>query len=116
MADTAKKTKSTATPRQASAVKAKDAEGSKPTKAKARNGIELVAKVEKPKKTRTAATMPRKTTPKKEKVVEISQLVIVSQEMIERAAYQLWLQRGGQHGSALEDWIKAEQELRGRAS
>lgn len=116
MADTTKRIKATATPRQASAEKSKDAEGSKPTKATARKGIELVAKIEKPKKAKAAAAMPRKTTLKKEKVVAISQPEIVSREMIEQVAYELWLQRGRQHGGALEDWIRAEQELRGRAS
>jgi len=114
MADTAKKTKGTATPRQASAVKTKNAEAAKPTKA-ARKGIELVAKIEQPKKAKAPAK-PRKTAPKKEKVVAISQPTIVSLEMIAQVAYLKWVQRGYQHGYALEDWIKAEQELLERAS
>jgi hypothetical protein len=31
--------------------------------------------------------------------------------MIAQAAYQRWVQRGYQHGYALDDWIRAEQEL-----
>jgi hypothetical protein len=35
-----------------------------------------------------------------------------SQEEIARLAYLYWLDRGGEHGSAEEDWLRAEQELR----
>jgi hypothetical protein len=41
---------------------------------------------------------------------------VVSREMIEKVAYQIWVQRGYQHGYALEDWIAAERELLERAS
>ena len=114
MADTAKKTKATATPSQASTKKEKAVEVAKTT-ATPRKGIELVAKVEAPKKTK-AATEPRKTATKKEIVVAVSQPKFVSQEMIEQVAYQIWVQRGRQHGYALEDWIRAERELLERAS
>jgi cytochrome c len=113
MADTPKKTK-TAKPRQASANKTETAEGAKPTKT-TRKGIELVADVEKPKKAKAAAK-PRKSAPKNENVVEISQPAAVSREMIAQVAYLNWVRRGHQHGSALEDWINAEQELMQRAS
>jgi hypothetical protein len=33
-------------------------------------------------------------------------------EEIARLAYLLWLDRGCQHGSAEEDWLRAEQQLR----
>ena len=32
---------------------------------------------------------------------------------IARRAYELFLQRGGGHGHDIEDWLAAEQELRG---
>jgi hypothetical protein len=32
-------------------------------------------------------------------------------EKIATRAYQLWLDRGGPHGSPEEDWLHAEQEL-----
>ena len=115
MADTAKETKVAATPRQASASKVKATEAAKPTTT-SRKGIELVAKVEVPKKAKAAATKPRKTATKKENVVAISRSKVVSPEKIGQVAYQFWAQRGYQHGHALEDWIKAEQELLGRAS
>ena len=35
-------------------------------------------------------------------------------EEISRRAYELWVRRGGVGGSAQEDWLRAEQELRGR--
>jgi hypothetical protein len=115
MANPVKKTKATATPRQASAKKVKVAEVAKPT-TPVRKRIELVAKVEVPKKAKAAAAKPRNTPTKKENIVAISQLKVVSREMIEQVAYQLWVHRGYQHGYALEDWIRAEQELLERAS
>ncbi|RPJ61123.1 MAG: DUF2934 domain-containing protein [Acidobacteria bacterium] len=36
-----------------------------------------------------------------------------SLEQIERRAYQIYLQRGGQDGRDLEDWLEAERQLRG---
>jgi hypothetical protein len=118
MADTLKKTmataKATATPRQASAKNMKVAEVAKPTTS--RKGIELVPKVEEPKKAKPAAPKPSKTATKNENVVSISQPKVVSREMIEQVAYHNWVQRGYQHGYALEDWIRAEKELLERAS
>lgn len=40
----------------------------------------------------------------------------VSHEEIARLAHRYWLERGGQHGSHAEDWLRAERELRGKAS
>lgn len=40
----------------------------------------------------------------------------VSQEEVARLAHSYWQQRGHQHGHHMEDWIRAEQELRGKAS
>lgn len=111
MADTAKKTKVAATPRQASASTPKATEPAKPATT-LRKGIELVAKVEAPKKAKTAAT-PRKATTKEDKVIAISK---PSRDVIEQLAYQYWAQRGFQHGYAVQDWLRAERELQGRAS
>lgn len=36
-------------------------------------------------------------------------------EQIAEAAYQRYLQRGGQHGSDFDDWIDAERSLRSRS-
>ena len=118
MADTVKKTmataKATATPRQASAKNMKVAEVDKPTTD--RKGIELVPKVEEPKKANPAPAEPSKTPTKKENVVAIPKLKVLSREKIEQVAYQMWAERGYQHGYALEDWIAAERELLERAS
>lgn len=35
------------------------------------------------------------------------------QERIERRAYELYVQRGNQSGSELDDWLQAEEEVRG---
>jgi hypothetical protein len=35
-----------------------------------------------------------------------------TREEIARRAYELFLERGGEHGHADEDWIQAERELR----
>lgn len=37
----------------------------------------------------------------------------VTEEQIRERAYQLYLQRGRQHGSHEDDWYRAESELRG---
>jgi DUF2934 family protein len=34
------------------------------------------------------------------------------EEHIRRRAYELYQQRGGEHGSDLEDWLRAEAEVR----
>lgn len=40
----------------------------------------------------------------------------VTREQIAQLAHQLWNERGRQHGSHEQDWLRAEQLLRGRAS
>ena len=35
-----------------------------------------------------------------------------SREEIARHAHELYVQRGGEHGKDVEDWVKAERELR----
>jgi hypothetical protein len=35
---------------------------------------------------------------------------------VARLAHRYWAERGGQHGHDVEDWFRAEQELRGKAS
>jgi Protein of unknown function (DUF2934) len=34
-----------------------------------------------------------------------------SEEEIARRAHELYLQRGGEHGKDVEDWVRAEKEL-----
>jgi len=35
------------------------------------------------------------------------------EERIRRRAYELYVQRGNQSGSELDDWLQAEEEIRG---
>ena len=35
------------------------------------------------------------------------------EERIRRRAYEIYLQRGGQEGGELDDWLQAEQEILG---
>jgi hypothetical protein len=37
-------------------------------------------------------------------------------EEVAQRAYELWLKRGGQHGSDQDDWLRAERELSGEGS
>jgi len=37
-------------------------------------------------------------------------------DQIAQLAHRYWVERGGQHGRHEEDWFRAEQELRGKAS
>ncbi len=46
------------------------------------------------------------------KVTEIS----ISREQVALLAHRFWTERGGQHGHHEEDWFRAEQMLRGKAS
>ncbi len=39
-----------------------------------------------------------------------------SDEMIRQRAYELWEQRGRQHGRDADDWYRAESELRGKSA
>ncbi len=36
----------------------------------------------------------------------------IMQEKIARRAYEIYMARGGQHGCDMDDWLKAEAELR----
>ncbi len=40
----------------------------------------------------------------------------VTHEDVARLAHKLWAERGCQHGHDREDWFRAEQEIRARAS
>ncbi|HTB96543.1 MAG TPA: DUF2934 domain-containing protein [Terracidiphilus sp.] len=81
---------------------------------------------EKIKKTRTpkkpTATQSEATAPKATKTVKAatqkSNLTEMkpSPQQIAELAHRLWAERGYQHGHDAEDWIRAEQMLRGKAS
>jgi hypothetical protein len=40
----------------------------------------------------------------------------VSYEQVAMLAHRYWIERGRRHGNHQEDWFRAEQELRGKAS
>lgn len=40
----------------------------------------------------------------------------ISREEIARLAHRYWAERGHQHGHHVEDWLRAERELLGKAS
>ena len=63
-----------------------------------------------------AAAKPRKTAAKKSAVVEIPNHTTISHEEVARLAHRFWAERGHQHGRPEDDWFRAEQQLRGRAS
>jgi len=76
------------------------------------------------KKTRTAAK-PRKTASKggngasSDPIVQnhhASSQERVPHEDVARLAHSYWQQRGGKHGHHMEDWFRAEKELRGNAA
>jgi hypothetical protein len=112
MAEPVKKTKSTAKPRKGSTKKDEVAGAVKTNTAKQ---ADQPAKAEASKKT-TATDMPHIVSAKRDNVVEISKPATVSREAIAQLAYCFWAQRGYQHGDALQDWLRAEQELLHKAS
>ena len=40
----------------------------------------------------------------------------VGYEVIQLRAYEIFIERGGEHGRDLEDWFRAEEEIRNRGS
>ena len=47
---------------------------------------------------------------------ESEQLSPVAMQEIRDRAYEIYLQRGAQHGSDLDDWLQAERELGTRST
>jgi hypothetical protein len=75
------------------------------------------------KATKTAEKKPaaKKTTEVKETVVkakaaEPAKIRAVTDEEVARLAHQYWEERGHKHGDHVADWLRAVQELRGKAS
>jgi len=72
------------------------------------------------KKTKAPAK-PRKAAAKKDNLAEVPVVaapvaIMPSREEVERLARNYWAQRGYQDGYAEQDWLRAEQELRQKAS
>jgi hypothetical protein len=67
---------------------------------------------------RRASAMPQ-ASPTGEKTGQMAQAfkrAVIDHTHIEQRAYELYEQRGRQHGNDLEDWLKAEHELAGSVS
>ena len=76
---------------------------------------ETIKKAKAPaKRKKTAAKKPAEK--KAEAATGIAMVKPVSQEEVARLAHRFWAERGYQHGKHVDDWFRAEQELRGRAS
>jgi hypothetical protein len=71
-------------------------------------------------KTETTAAKPVKAPakPAAKAKAKTSNLTVMgpSQEQIAALAHKYWAERGYQHGLDADDWFRAEQELRGKAS
>jgi hypothetical protein len=46
--------------------------------------------------------------------VETAQEAVLDHNEVARLAYSYWVARNYQHGSSVEDWLRAERELLGR--
>jgi hypothetical protein len=75
---------------------------------------ETVKKTKAPAKPKTTTTEAKTTKTKKATATVTS--IGPSPEEIARLAHKYWAERGFQHGAAEQDWLRAEQELRGIAS
>jgi hypothetical protein len=79
---------------------------------------EKIRKATTPKKPRATASNEAapKTTAPKNRAAKGNVTQMVSPEEIARLAHQYWAERGHRDGHHEEDWYRAEQELRGKAS
>jgi len=62
-----------------------------------------------------SGTAPKKTTVRQKTTAKVTQIRVTHEE-IAKLAHRYWAERGGQHGSHIEDWLRAERELLGKAS
>lgn len=84
---------------------------------------ESAKKVTTPKKPRTTASKTvaptgiaaKTAAPKKSATPKVTRLA-ATHEQIALLAHRFWNERGRQHGRHEEDWLRAEQELLGKAS
>jgi DUF2934 family protein len=64
-----------------------------------------------------APAKPKKTVAKKtEPATGIAMVKPIAQEEVAALAHRFWAERGYQHGQHVDDWFRAEQELRSKAS
>ena len=69
----------------------------------------------KPRATAAKTTAPKAVAPKT-KSAKAKVTMMASHEQIATLAHRFWTERGEQHGHHEEDWLRAEQELLGKAS
>ncbi|HEY6444995.1 MAG TPA: DUF2934 domain-containing protein [Acidobacteriaceae bacterium] len=99
MEETTKSPKAPAKPRKTAAKKAPAKTPATPEAAPATHKVAAVAAA--PASSHTNGAAPRPS---------------VSREEIARLAHKFWAERGHQHGHHVDDWLRAEQELRKKAS
>ena len=78
-----------------------------------------LAKTTKSTEAKVASATKKAPAPKAKKAPEAKNkihLLPASHEQIAQLAHKYWAERGHQNGHAEEDWFRAEQELRGKAS
>jgi hypothetical protein len=63
----------------------------------------------------TPASLSKKRTATNGAPTNLREMKITHQQVAE-LAHRLWAERGGQHGHDADDWFRAEQALRGKAS
>jgi hypothetical protein len=68
------------------------------------------ARAAKPKAPRVKAAQHSKTISAEPTATPVVAVTEHPHDAIARIAYRLWESRGGENGSALEDWVRAEQE------
>jgi len=76
---------------------------------------DTIKKAKAPSKPKKAAAK-KAETKKIEAVTGIAIVKPVSQQEVAMLAHRFWAERGYQHGKHVDDWFRAEQELRGKAS
>jgi hypothetical protein len=63
-----------------------------------------------------APAKPRKAAAKKIEEAPVQKPILVTHEEVAKLAHRFWAERGHNHGNHVDDWFRAEQELRGKAS
>lgn len=67
-----------------------------------------------------APAKPRKTAAKKTgtngAATNVTEMPMVTHDQVAMLAHRFWIERGHQHGFDAEDWFRAEQALRAKAS
>jgi hypothetical protein len=104
-----KEEKPAATPKAKSPAK-KSTPKRQPAKATASTTGDNAAKAA-PKKSPAKKSTPKKSAPKKQPAKATAKSEPTKDQIAERA-YELFLARGGKHGYHMEDWYRAEKELR----